>query len=617
MLSRAAVAPVPVPGLDQAVHLTREELERVVTPLLRPGVYEAARVLRDSGVPREALAGLFLVGGSSRVPLVARLLHSELGIAPTVLEQPELPVAEGALAELTPPAAGSEAATAPPPGAPPRQAPAPPRPAATAPTQPAAAPLTPVTPVSDAGPGHTYGGHPAPYPGGPPPRRRAVAWIAAGAVLLVLVAATAVALYLRRGTQELAFRDVDQVARVRTGGDRPPYYTFTHVLGDTAYLAWQQEDRLEVIAVDTGSGEERWREFVPGRSEQWAGIRAFPHVVVVTSANVSSAEERPFFVLNPETGKEMWRRDVSGDDHFTVYRDVILFVDNKEDRLLGLDPSTGTVEWERDNPASQYGYTDATVAVAGTAEDLTGPADVFGFPYGPARTDHRVVQIGSDEKARVIDVRTKKVLRERGNVGETSAQYLVFEGQLFVAGTAGGYQILAYDLDTMGEPRSLYRSADGSRRLERLVACGPERLCLLDAASTSDAQVSVIDIVEARRLWWKDAPGADDVVPVGDRVLVSGRGSDEGWKLFDDDGNQVTEQEGKAVRLNAGNLLSFTGSYSTISADLSVGGIGPRSDEAVQLGPLKQARGETCSWNTEVIACMTENDFALWRFVED
>ncbi|MEV0393111.1 Hsp70 family protein [Polymorphospora rubra] len=103
MLSRSTVAPVPVPGVDQAVHLTRDELERLATPLLRRGVMEAGNVITNCRMTSHELAGLFLVGGSSRVPLVARLLHSELGIAPTVLEQPELPVAEGALAELVAP----------------------------------------------------------------------------------------------------------------------------------------------------------------------------------------------------------------------------------------------------------------------------------------------------------------------------------------------------------------------------------------------------------------------------------------------------------------------------------------------------------------------------------
>ncbi|GAA2366041.1 hypothetical protein [Dactylosporangium salmoneum] len=50
-----------------------------------------------TGVGTAAVAGLYLVGGSSRIPLVATMLHETLGIAPVVAEQPELVVAEGSL----------------------------------------------------------------------------------------------------------------------------------------------------------------------------------------------------------------------------------------------------------------------------------------------------------------------------------------------------------------------------------------------------------------------------------------------------------------------------------------------------------------------------------------
>ncbi|HTJ32788.1 MAG TPA: Hsp70 family protein, partial [Dactylosporangium sp.] len=96
MLSRTTVAPITLPGRDQALHLTREELERVTEPLIRRAVWQTANVVHSAGLRPDQLAGMFLVGGSSRLPLAARLLHAELGIAPTVLEQPELPVAEGA-----------------------------------------------------------------------------------------------------------------------------------------------------------------------------------------------------------------------------------------------------------------------------------------------------------------------------------------------------------------------------------------------------------------------------------------------------------------------------------------------------------------------------------------
>ncbi|BCJ32586.1 hypothetical protein Athai_00890 [Actinocatenispora thailandica] len=108
MLSRSTNAPIPVPGVEAAIHLTREELERLTTPLLDRAVAATEATIGQAGLRADQLSGLFLVGGSSRVPMVARLLHAKLGIAPTVLEQPELPVAEGALAELVPAAAMTE-----------------------------------------------------------------------------------------------------------------------------------------------------------------------------------------------------------------------------------------------------------------------------------------------------------------------------------------------------------------------------------------------------------------------------------------------------------------------------------------------------------------------------
>ncbi|WCN79009.1 Hsp70 family protein [Micromonospora sp. LH3U1] len=99
-LSRSTVAPVAVPGVAETVQLTRADVERVATPLLRRAVERAREVIAAAGLSPDQLAGLFLVGGSSRMPLVARMLHAELGVAPTVLDQPELPVAEGALTDL-------------------------------------------------------------------------------------------------------------------------------------------------------------------------------------------------------------------------------------------------------------------------------------------------------------------------------------------------------------------------------------------------------------------------------------------------------------------------------------------------------------------------------------
>jgi hypothetical protein len=96
-LSRHARAGLHIPLVETEVQLTRDEFDAAASPLLERTVELTVGTLRGAGVPREQVAGVFLVGGSSRVPLVASLLHRALGVAPTVIEQPELVVAEGAL----------------------------------------------------------------------------------------------------------------------------------------------------------------------------------------------------------------------------------------------------------------------------------------------------------------------------------------------------------------------------------------------------------------------------------------------------------------------------------------------------------------------------------------
>ncbi|MBN1172408.1 MAG: Hsp70 family protein [Micromonosporaceae bacterium] len=96
-LSRAATADVTVPLLGSDVHLTRQELEELARPILQQTVRVTQGVMRWANLAEGRTAGVFLVGGSSRIPLVATLLHQALGEAPVVIEQPELVVAEGSM----------------------------------------------------------------------------------------------------------------------------------------------------------------------------------------------------------------------------------------------------------------------------------------------------------------------------------------------------------------------------------------------------------------------------------------------------------------------------------------------------------------------------------------
>lgn len=96
-LSRSQSADLVVPLLDLEIHLTRDELEKVARPVLDQTVAVTRELLRWADLPDGRLAGVFLVGGASRIPLLATLLHRELGEAPVVIEQPELVVAEGSI----------------------------------------------------------------------------------------------------------------------------------------------------------------------------------------------------------------------------------------------------------------------------------------------------------------------------------------------------------------------------------------------------------------------------------------------------------------------------------------------------------------------------------------
>jgi len=96
-LSRAQSADFVVSLLDTEVHLTRDELEELARPVLDQTVRITQGLIRWADLPEGRLAGVFLVGGASRIPLVATLLHRELGEAPVVIEQPELVVAEGSI----------------------------------------------------------------------------------------------------------------------------------------------------------------------------------------------------------------------------------------------------------------------------------------------------------------------------------------------------------------------------------------------------------------------------------------------------------------------------------------------------------------------------------------
>jgi actin-like ATPase involved in cell morphogenesis len=308
MLSRATTAPIAVPGVSASLHLTRDELEQLATPLLNRATGELTTALHRSGLQPDRLTGIFLVGGTSRVPLVSRLLHTYTGIAPTVLEQPELPVAEGAVAGAV---AGVVAGVVAPAQ---RVAPAvpvqrgvPPVPA----QHPAAASVTatslsggvPVSGVPSSGPPTAMpvsalpvstlpGGPPSfPPPRGPgfpapPPQprraRRGRKWIWVALIMVPVLAlgivGTGYFVYNRYFTTTTL-----TAPRTTTIADLAPNGLRQAFSGETkAYAVGQHTDgTVEVVTIDLATGaERRYRSTVKA---EWAGARILDTWIAVVS----------------------------------------------------------------------------------------------------------------------------------------------------------------------------------------------------------------------------------------------------------------------------------------------------------------------------------------------
>lgn len=70
-------------------------MDQLAAPTVERTIQQIRVVLRDAGLSAAALDGVLLVGGASRMPLVATVLHRRLGIAAVSVERPELLVAEG------------------------------------------------------------------------------------------------------------------------------------------------------------------------------------------------------------------------------------------------------------------------------------------------------------------------------------------------------------------------------------------------------------------------------------------------------------------------------------------------------------------------------------------
>jgi hypothetical protein len=94
-LSRHQQTHVPMPEPFGDVLVSREELEALVRPSLLRSAELLGATIGRAGLTPAQLAGIYLVGGPSRMPLLGALLGRQLGVVPTTQDQPETAVAFG------------------------------------------------------------------------------------------------------------------------------------------------------------------------------------------------------------------------------------------------------------------------------------------------------------------------------------------------------------------------------------------------------------------------------------------------------------------------------------------------------------------------------------------
>lgn len=97
-LSTGAEVTIPVlfPEIQTQVTVVRDEFEDLIRPLVAQTLEALRRALRSAGVDPVDLDAVLLVGGSSRVPLVARAVSADLGCPVVAGADPETAIALGA-----------------------------------------------------------------------------------------------------------------------------------------------------------------------------------------------------------------------------------------------------------------------------------------------------------------------------------------------------------------------------------------------------------------------------------------------------------------------------------------------------------------------------------------
>lgn len=618
MLSRTSTAPVALPGHNpMGLHLTRDELTSLADPLVARAVDETRRTLERAGVDPAELTALLLVGGSSRMPLVATRLHARLGIAASVPEQPELPVAFGALLFAVTDQADPAVST--PPRTPPAGAPAAayspqpvPSPAPGRATLPPHTPAAPSPPPAGTLPPRTEFTPQMPLqltfrdrPPVPPGFRRYVRGMIASGVAVAIAMAIVFTFQVDWPDLSRGFNpsdlipdsgpDLVSVYDQQLGGTSPGAVV---AAADMAVFAEINTGHTIVRAVAT-DGTPLWTQEYELEPED-----LYLMVVgdlLILDAMYSATDEgrtmRAAALLS--TGELLWKQPWEDRNDVAFYGTEVIveqrdgFDDNAAIRI---DLATGEELWSQKGPESLYTMDDHRIGVATVWGVSDGPGAVPPNSYSlfdNLAATEQLVDLDPEAGTAVVRDTTSGNETASGALPIDDDHWTVFDGYVIARASEeaspGRDTLVAYSLDDFSVAWSI--PIDVNISIYGVKACGAQLVCV--ALDHTDADKTVAyDTATGDKVWEAVLDWSDEAhwYTSPDALVLGGQTFDtvDTARVLDFAGGEIVEGElfASALAVQGGRAVmdgSHMGGWEVSVLDMATGKTSAAADVGVDL----------------------------------